>query len=343
VIPEILIVQNVDGNLAAIHHPDFVTEGEIDRGSSDLISLKGRDPNAPGIEFGEDRIAGQNGHGAGHGTVRLVAHPFFAIPTPLVIGHRGFAGECPENTLPSFERALAAGAAILETDLHVSRDGVPVLIHDSVVDRVCDSRGRVGDQSLAELQQLDAGHHFTLDGGRSHPFRGRGLRIPTFEEALKAFPGARFNVEIKAEEPGCVEAAVDVVVRNRRESLTLLTAGDDAIMQRLRRHIERHRVPVALGASIADIVAVLRSVEDGSAPATPSMALQIPLEFGGRPLVTRELIDHAHAHDIQIHVWTINDADGMDALLTLGVDGIVSDFPELLVERIGRGGADTVE
>lgn len=272
-----------------------------------------------------------------------MTHPYFAIPTPLVIGHRGCAGECPENTLPSFERALAAGAAILETDLHLSRDGVPVLIHDPVVDRVCESSGGVGERTLAELQQLDAGHHFTLDGGRSHPFRGQGIRIPTFEEALKAFPGARFNVEIKADEPGCVEAVLDVVVRNRRESLTLLTAGDDAIMQRLRRTIEQRRVHVAQGASVADIVAVLRSAEDGSPPATPSMALQIPCEFGGRALATRELIDHAHAHDIQIHVWTINDADEMDALLALGVDGIVSDFPELLAQRIGRRGTDRAE
>jgi glycerophosphoryl diester phosphodiesterase len=270
-----------------------------------------------------------------------VTHPYFAIPIPIVIGHRGCAGECPENTLPSFERALAAGAAILETDLHVSRDGVPVLIHDPVVDRVCDGSGRVSDLSLAELQRLDAGHHFTLDGGRSHPFRGKGFRIPTFEEALKNFPGARFNVEIKADGPGCVEAAVNVVARNHRESLTLLTAGDDAIMQRLRSHLEQKRIPVAQGASVADIVAVLRSAADASAPDTASMALQIPREFGGRPLVTPELIEHAHAHHIQIHVWTINDADEMDDLLALGVDGIVSDFPELLAQRIARRCADT--
>ena len=79
-----------------------------------------------------------------------MSHPYFAIPTPIVIGHRGCAGEAPENTLPSFERALALGAAILETDVHLTRDGVPVLMHDDRIDRVSDGRGPVRDRTLAD-------------------------------------------------------------------------------------------------------------------------------------------------------------------------------------------------
>jgi glycerophosphoryl diester phosphodiesterase len=263
-------------------------------------------------------------------------HPFFALPTPIVIGHRGCAGEAPENTLLAFERGLAAGAAILETDVHLTRDGVPVLVHDSEVERVTDGSGPVSDLALAELQRLDAGHRFSPDGGETHPFRGRGLRIPTFEEALKAFPGARFNLEIKSDRPGIVEATVDVVVRNGRESLTLLTAGDAALMGRLRSHIKSRDVAVAQGASAADVLDVVRSAQDGSAPTVPSMAVQIPAEFAGRQLVTRELVEHAHAHGIQVHVWTINAVEEMAELLDLGVDGIVTDFPERLADLIER-------
>jgi glycerophosphoryl diester phosphodiesterase len=263
-------------------------------------------------------------------------HPYFAVPTPIVIGHRGCAGEAPENTLLAFERGLGAGAAILESDVHLTRDVVPVLMHDAEVDRVTEGTGPVCEFTLAELRHLDAGHRFSPDGGETHPFRGQGLRIPTFEEALKAFPGARFNLELKANRPGIVEATVGAVVRNGRESLTLVTTGDDDLMARLRSHIASRNVPVAQGASVADILDVVRTAGDGSAPTTPSMALQIPAEFGGRRLVTRELVDHAHAHDIQVHVWTINTAEEMAELLDLGVDGIVTDFPGRLTELIGR-------
>jgi glycerophosphoryl diester phosphodiesterase len=265
-----------------------------------------------------------------------VRHPYFAPPTPLVIGHRGCAGEIPENTLLAFERGLAAGAVILESDVRGTRDVVPVLMHDAELDRVTDGAGPVCDLTLEELRLLDAGHHFSLDEGETHPFRGQGLQIPTFEEALKAFPEARFNLEIKADQPGIVEATVDAVVRNGREALTLLTAGDADLMARLRRHIAERNVPVAQGASVADILDVVRTAREGSAPTTPSMAVQIPAEFGGRPLVTRELVDHAHAHDIQVHVWTINSEEEMTELLDLGVDGIVTDFPRRLADLIAR-------
>ena len=145
-----------------------------------------------------------------------MAHPFFDVPVPTVIGHRGCAGEAPENTLVSFERALAAGAAILESDVHLTRDGIPVLIHDDDVDSNTDGTGRGCAPTLNQLQRLDAGHSFSADGGQTHPFRGRGHRIPTLREAREAFPQARFTLELKARVPGLVERSVDVVARARR-------------------------------------------------------------------------------------------------------------------------------
>jgi glycerophosphoryl diester phosphodiesterase len=265
-----------------------------------------------------------------------MGHPYFDLPTPLVIGHRGCAGEVPENTLESFARGLACSAVILESDLHLTRDGVPVLLHDPDVDRVTEGSGRVSDLCLEELQRLDAGHLFSTDEGKSYPFRGQGLHIPTFEETLKSFPGVRFNIELKDPAPGCVQAALEVILRNGREDLTLLTAGDSDLMVHLREQVEAKSAQVALGASVADIVEVLRSAQEHRPPATAAMALQIPTEFGGSPLVTTELVDHAHTFGIQVHVWTINDVDEMADLLALGVDGIVTDHPARLAELVGR-------
>ncbi len=261
-------------------------------------------------------------------------HPYFAIATPTVIGHRGAAGEAPENTLPSFASALAAGAAILESDVHLTRDAVPVLLHDESVERTTDGQGRIAEISLAELQTLDAGAHFSPDAGRTHPFRGQGIRVPTLEQAFAAFPDARFNLELKDGGADLARRVLDVVEQAGSATRSLLTAGDDALMAHLREQVARRSTPVALGASAREVGDFLRSALEGKPPAPGPMALQVPTHFAGRPLVTREFVAHAHAHGLVVHVWTIDEPEEMRALLALGVDGIVTDFPARLAAVI---------
>jgi len=263
-----------------------------------------------------------------------MGHPYFAVPTPTVIGHRGAAGEAPENTLPSFARALEAGAAILESDVHLTRDAVPVLLHDEIVERTTDGAGRVASLTLAELQALDAGHHFSPDDGRTHPFRGRGVRVPTLAQALAAFPAARFNLELKDGGADLVRAALEVIEQAGSALRTLLTAGDDALMGELREQVARRGAAVALGASAREVGDFLRSALEGKPPPPGPMALQVPPDFAGRPLVTRDFVAHAHAHGLAVHVWTIDEPDAMRSLLALGVDGIVTDFPARLAAVI---------
>jgi glycerophosphoryl diester phosphodiesterase len=254
-------------------------------------------------------------------------HPYFDLPGPLILGHRGAAGEAPENTLVSFARGIELGAHIVETDVHLTRDGVPVLIHDANVERTTDGCGEVADLDLAELQRLDAGYRFSSDAGRSFPFRGLGTRIPSLAEALAALPDARFNIELKAQAPGLADSVLAVIRDGRRDRTTLVTAGEDEIMAPLRAAWAAAARRPALGASTADILEVVRSALAGEPPDTDSMALQIPAEFAGRPLATPELVRHSHAHGIQIHVWTINDPREIRRLLAIGVDGIVTDHP----------------
>jgi glycerophosphoryl diester phosphodiesterase len=278
-----------------------------------------------------------------HDTVGAMAHPYFAVPTPVVIGHRGAAGERPENTLVSFAHALAQGAAILESDIHPTRDGHVVMIHDDELERTTDGEGLVSHHTLAELQSLDAGHRFTSDGGRSHPFRGQGLRIPTLDEAFRMFPGARFNLELKERTPGFVDGVLGLVRAAGRADRTLLAAGSDELMLELRRACAEHGVPVAIGASAGDVLRFVGAALKGEEPAPGPMALQVPADFAGRPLVTDAFVRHAHAHGVAVHVWTINEPEEMRRLLALGVDGLVTDFPgrmrEVISERRAAAGA----
>lgn len=265
-------------------------------------------------------------------------HPFFDAPTPLVLGHRGCAGEAPENTLLSFERALAQGADILESDVQYTRDAVPVLLHDDDVIRTTDAAGAIRDFDSSELARLDAGYRFSPAPGRSFPFRGAGLRIPTLSEALLRFPHARFNLELKAAEPALIAATLNAVEAAHAAPRVLLTAGENAVMDLLRGALAARGTRVAEGACVADILELVASVREGRAPRSRAMAYQVPAEFAGEPIVTRELVAHAHAYGAQLHVWTINDADEMERLLALGVDGIVTDFPGRLFQLLLRRG-----
>jgi glycerophosphoryl diester phosphodiesterase len=254
-----------------------------------------------------------------------MGHPFFDVPTPIVIGHRGAAGEAPENTIESFQRGVADGAAIVETDLHATRDGALVLLHDDDVSRTTEGVGRIAELTLAEAKRLDAGHRFASEG--AHPWRGKGARIPTLEEAFEAFPGVRFNIEIKESAPGVVERTLDTIARAGRERITLLAAEKDDIMATIREAVARTGIRVAIGACVGDVVRCVRAALDGS-PAPPGvMALQIPADFGGRPVVTPELVRFARANGIQVHVWTVNEPAQMQTLLDVGADGLISDHP----------------
>jgi glycerophosphoryl diester phosphodiesterase len=224
---------------------------------------------------------------------------------------------------------------ILESDVHVTRDGALVLLHDDLLERTTDGSGRVAERTLAELQGLDAGYRFTPLSG-DFPERGKGHRIPLLEEALRAFPAVRFNLEIKERIPALIEGTIELVRRLGRADSVLLAAAEDATMADLRAALARTGVRTAVGASAGDVLACVRAAIDG-APAPPGpMALQVPPGFAGRPLVTRELVAWARAHDIAVHVWTINDPAEMERLLDLGVDGVMSDFPGRLAEVVAK-------
>jgi glycerophosphoryl diester phosphodiesterase len=255
-----------------------------------------------------------------------MAHPFFALPHPLVFGHRGACGDRPENTLPSFELALAQGADVLETDVHRTRDGEVVALHDADVARTTDGAGAVSALDWPALARLDAGHRFVGALGEA-PFRGRGVRIPRFAELLERFPTVRLNVEIKACDPALVRAVLAQLRAAGREERTLLAAERDDTMALLRTAVRETGSGVALGASVGDVLGFVRAALEGSAPPPGPMALQIPSEFAGRPLASAELLAFAHAHDVEVHVWTINDEAEMRRLIALGVDGVMSDFP----------------
>ena len=258
---------------------------------------------------------------------------YFSGPRPRLYGHRGAAGLAPENTLPSFQRAIADGAELLELDVHATRDGVVVVIHDPTLERTTDGSGSVRDLSFAELSRYDAGFRFGSEG--NYPFRGSGVQVPALQTLLDAFPTVPLNIEIKQADPPIESLVVSLLTENRALERVLLAAEEDTIMRRIRASAPKAATSFSFGEVKEFFERCFAGELAGYEP--PGLALQIPTRFGDIELVTPETVSAAHRLGLEIHVWTINDEAQMERLLALGVDGLMSDFPGRLrrvVERL---------
>jgi glycerophosphoryl diester phosphodiesterase len=258
---------------------------------------------------------------------------YFNSTPPRLFGHRGASAHFPENTLPSFSAAVTAGVPYLEMDVWATADGHIVVHHDETLLRLCGVDRKISEVSLAELKSLDAGYGFS-PGGERYPFRGEGITIPTLEEVLRAFPDVFCNIEIKQAEPSVEKVTVDLVRRLGREATVLLAAEQDAVMARLRSLCGEIPTSLSFGEAADFFDRAGRGALSDYQP--PGGALQIPETYGSRTLVTPETVAAAHACGMEVHVWTVNDPGDMGRLLRMGVDGLMSDVPEILVEVAGE-------
>jgi glycerophosphoryl diester phosphodiesterase len=256
-------------------------------------------------------------------------HPYLALPTPHLFGHRGASGEAPENTLESFELAWSQGVPFLEMDCHGTKDGEIVVMHDAELDRTTQASGPVRSCRWDELAALDAGYRFSPDG-ESFPYRGKGVRVPRLREVLAAFPEARVNLEIKQGDPPIATEVLRLIREADAVERVLLAAEDEQVMAQIRALDP----PTGIGMCRGDVVEFFQSILEGRIEAyrAPGDALQIPPEFMGQPLITSEMLEAARSVGLRVHVWTINDPDQMRSLLQLGVDGLMSDYPGRLVD-----------
>ncbi len=245
----------------------------------------------------------------------------FGPGSPLrVIGHRGAAAFAPENTLPSFRHAVEVGADAVELDLHCSRCGRLVVIHDATLERTTDGSGEVEALSLDELRRVDAGYGFTQDRGRSFPFRGQGVGIPTLEEVLAEIGDLPVVAEIKSARAG--EAMGDWLERSPDRARILVGGFDREQVDPAGR---RARWRCAYQDELLGYVLLGKL---GIHPRPPLVdAAMVPEKRHGLRIITPRFVRRAHSDGIGVFVWTVNRADDMRRLLDWGVDGLVSDAP----------------
>jgi len=260
-------------------------------------------------------------------------HPFLSQSGPIAFAHRGGAGEAPENTLAAFELAVDLGYRYLETDAHLTRDGVLVAFHDERLDRVTDRRGAIAELTIAEVEAADAGYTFTPDGGRTFPFRGHGIRVPRLEEILARWPDVRINIDPKSEP--CVAPLAALLDRLAGWERVCIGSFSDSRLREIRA-LGRGRACTSMGPRAVALARL--AAASGRMARLGADCIQVPIRRGLLPLVTERFLKAAHRSRLPVHVWTINDEAAMENLLALGVDGIMSDRLRMLRDVFARRG-----
>jgi glycerophosphoryl diester phosphodiesterase len=227
----------------------------------------------------------------------------------LAFSHRGGASEHPENTLSAFEQAVALGYRYVETDVHVTADGVLIAFHDDVLDRVTDRAGVIAELPWSLVREA------RVDGREP---------IPLLEDLLGAWPDLRVNIDPKHD--GAVEPLADVIRRTGAIDRVCIGAFSDDRLERVR----------ALLPGVCTSLGPMGTLQLGLAAAgqdvgeLPAPCAQVPTHFGEQEIVTTAFVDEAHRRGMQVHVWTIDDAEEMRRLVDLGVDGIMTDSNQVL-------------
>lgn len=294
-------------------------------------------------------------------TLLIAAAPAAANPwlerRPLNIAHQGGEDEFPSNTFFAYKNALEIGADVLEMDVNITKDLVPVVMHDTHLGRMGRPDEQVNDHTVAELRALDAAatwpaYRGIATGDREPPegFTADDFRIPTLEMVLEAFPDVLMNIEIKGPAPDHADAAswaeqtaagkptahdnarAIAAVLNRhlgtRRGRTIVVSFADSAIEVFR--LAAPEIDVATG---LESTAAFWATTQGPLPGAPDprhVAVQPPMAFNGLTVITEDFIRDAHASGLAVHPWTINSAQDMRTLLGWGADGIMTDRPTVL-------------
>ncbi|MEU3844327.1 glycerophosphodiester phosphodiesterase [Streptomyces sp. NPDC028635] len=240
-----------------------------------------------------------------------IRHPYLDHPGPLAFAHRGGAADGLENTLAQFRRAVEAGYRYIETDVHATKDGRLVAFHDATLDRVTDGAGRIADLPWTQVR------HARVQG--TEP-------VPLFDELLEAFPGVRWNVDVKAE--AALHPFLNLIARTNAWDRICLGSFSEARVVRAQR-LAGPKLATSYGTR-GVLNLRLRSWGVPAALRRSAVAAQVPEVQSGIQVVDRRFIRFAHAHGLQVHVWTVNEPERMHRLLDLGVDGIMTDHIDTL-------------
>lgn len=263
-------------------------------------------------------------------------HPYYSgIQTrPLVIAHQGGDGLWPGETMFAYQSAVDLGVDVLEMDIHITKDGVLVLMHDETVDRTTDGTGEIESMTLEELKKLDAGYDWSPDDGVTFPYRGSGLTVATLEEVFTAFPNMHMTIEIKKTNTSMAEPFCQLIREYHMHDKVLVASFHDERLKEFRAECPEVATSSAKNETTIFVLMTKGFLSGFYSPVFHS--LQVPEESGGITVMTESFVKASHARNLAVEPWTINDEETMRKFIAWGVDGIITDRPDIMMEVLGR-------
>ncbi|HCB01022.1 MAG TPA: glycerophosphodiester phosphodiesterase [Anaerolineae bacterium] len=264
------------------------------------------------------------------------AHPYYtsAPPKPLVIAHQGGDWLWPGNTMFAFQNAVDLGVDVLEMDLHITKDNVLVLIHDETIDRTTNGSGEVELMTLEEIKTYDAGYDWSRDEGATFPFRGQGITISTLEEVFTAFPDKHMTIEIKKSNTSMIDPFCEMIREYDMGDKIVVASFYDDKMKEFRETCPE--VATSSAKNETTVFVLLSKVFLTGFYSPQFYSLQVPEESSGITVMTESFIRLAHERNLAVEPWTINDEETMQKFIKWGVDGIMTDRPDIMLEILGR-------
>jgi len=245
----------------------------------------------------------------------MEVHPYLDHEGPIAFAHRGGNDVAPENTMASFEHAVSLGYRYLETDVHLTRDGVLVSFHDADLNRTCGVDANIAEMTAAEVADV------RVDDEHS---------IPLMSDLFEHFPDVRFNIDAKSDDT--VDPLAQLVKNIDALDRVCLASFKLSRLRRLRGLLGRGLITNMARSEIASLRLL------GRPRGRSARAAQVPREAGPITVVNRRFLTSAHMSDIPVHVWTVNERPEMERLLDLGVDGIMTDATQVLRESWSNAG-----
>lgn len=233
----------------------------------------------------------------------------------------------------AFEKAVEIGADVLEMDAHITEDGQVVLMHDEEVDRTTEGTGLIEEMTLEELKQLDAAYKWSNDGDKTFPYRGQGIQVPTLEELFRKFPQMHYVIEIKLTQNPIDQVLCNLIRKHNMQDKVMVASFHDEAMQKFRDTCPE----IATSASRTEVrnFVLLGKVFLSGFVAPQYQSIQPPYdpkESMNIPIMTPRFIREAHAKNIKVEPWTVDDPELMKQYIEWGVDGIMTDRPDVMID-----------
>ena len=262
-------------------------------------------------------------------------HPFLIqVPKIMNIAHAGGKGLGPENTLITLHNAVKSGADILEIDIHSTADSVLVLLHDHTVSRTTNGHGYVWNFTLEKLSQLDAGYYWTEDDSITFPFRDLGITIPSLQEVFTVFFDLRLNIDIKQDEPHIIKNLCHMIKENGMVNRVLIGSFIDEVLHEFRS--ECPDVATSAGMVESKKYYTFNTFHLGWLYSPSIDVFEVPEYYKNTLVINKQLIRGFHKKNIPIYVWTVNEKEDMKRFIKLGVDGIITDYPDRLAGILNK-------